>query len=258
MSKLPTAVFVFAIVVLGVVSLAGTATALSVTVAEEGSDITIQVTEDGMPVDGAEVRVSGVTRETPLDGEYTTTRDGEVRFREARTEDLEGVVHLRITVDTGSSFRSVLTSVTRSPEEGPSPMGHRMSMSIQESVASTHGMVESRLDTSDAGEDDVRAQAEEVDRILEGLGDAEFEREVLGRDLAAGEISSSEFYLSAVENARKSSSLRSGMSVRVDYLSRYDDETLRESGVRVDELDELRQEIEGSRSVDTNRRIVGE
>jgi len=256
MSRLPTFVFVFAVVVLGVVSLAGTATALSVTVAEEGADITIQVTEDGMPVDGAEVRVSGVTRETPLDGEYTTTRDGEVRFREARTKDLEGVVHLRITVDTGTSFRSVLTSVTRSPEEGPSPMGHRMSMSMQESVASTHGMVESRLDTSGAGEGEIRSQAEEVDRILGGLGDAEFEREVLGRDLAAGELSSSEFYLSAVENARKSSSLRSALSERMGYLSRYDDETLRENGVRVDELNELREEIEGSRSVDTDRRIL--
>lgn len=258
MSRLPVFVFVFGVVLLGAVSLAGTATALSVTVAEEEADITIQVTEGGMPVDGAEVSVSGVRGETPLDGEYTTTRDGEVRFREARTEDLEGVVHLRITVDTGSSFRSVLTSVTRSPEEGPSPMGHRMSMSIQESVASTHGMVEGRLDTSDADERDVRSQAEEVDRMLERLGDAEFEREVLGRDLAAGEVSSPEFYLSAVENVRETSSLRSSLSERVNYLSRYDEEVLNENGVRVNELDELRQEIRGSRSVDTDRRIVGE
>jgi hypothetical protein len=256
MQRVPTGVVVLGVVVFALVSAAGTAGALSVTVAEEGEEISIIVTDEGDPVREADVSISGVTRETVLDGEYETDWDGRVTFNRQQTQDLSGVVHLRITVESGGSYKSVLTTLTRSSEVGPSPMGHRMSMSLQDSVAGTRGKVEGRLATANSGEE-VEATAGRVDSLLRDLGDAQFRREVLGRDLSAGEISPSEFYLEAVKNAGRSASIRNALKENVEYLISYEEERLLESGVDVQELNELHDEIQDGR-IDTDRRILGE
>jgi len=256
MPRNSTAVAVLTLLLLSAAALAGTASALSVTVAEGDADITVEVTESGEPVRGANVTVSGVTGETPLDGEYTTDASGRVKFSGEQTSELSGVVHLRVTVDSGRSYKSVLTTFTRGPEAGSSPIGHRMSMSLQEPVASTHGKILGRLGTSETNTT-VRAAADSVDTLLANLSNTEFRREVLGRDLAAGEISPSEFYLRAVKNARRSSTLRGALAEYVGYLNGHSDERLRESGVDVEAYTSLRNELTEGRSVNTDRRILG-
>jgi len=255
MSKPPTAVTVLAVLLVAVAIVSGTAGALSVSVAESDEDITIEVTEGGDPVRDANVTVSGATSETPLDGEYVTDREGRVSFGD-RTDDLSGVVHLRISVDTGGSFKSVLTTFARGPDSGSTPMGHRMSMSLQESVAGTHGKVVSRLDSD--GVSDVRATAQNVDSLLANLSDTRLRREVLGRDLAAGEISTSEFYVEAVKNARRGATLRGALEQEVERLSRYSDQRLREEGVDVEGFEALREVVGEGRNINTDRRLVEE
>ena len=256
MSRRSTAVAVLAVLVSAVV-LTGTATALSVTVAEGESDIAVEVTEGGDPVSGANVTVSGVTGETPLDGEYTTDRDGRVEFSQAKTAEISGVVHLRVTVDSGNAYKSVLTTLTRGPDAGSSPIGHRISMSLQEPVASTHGKIVGRLNAAEEGSG-VRATAERVDVLLANLSETEFRREVLGREFAAGDISASEFYLEAVKNARRSATFRGALRENVDRLSGYSDERLREEGVDVEQLTEMRNRLRQGRSIDTDVRLLND
>jgi hypothetical protein len=255
MLKSPSAVTVLAVLLVAIAVASGTAGALSVSVAESDEDITIEVTEGGDPVPNANVTVSGVTSETSLDGEYVTDREGRVSFGD-RTSDLSGVVHLRISVDSGDSFKSVLTTFARGPDSSSTPIGHRMSMSLQEPVASTHGKVVSRLDSG--GVSNVRATAQNINSLLANLSDTQLRREVLGRDLAAGEISTSEFYVGAVKNARRGATLRGALEQEVERLSRYSDERLRDEGVDVEEFEALREEVGTGRSINTDRRLMEE
>jgi len=257
MTKKSAALAALVGLVLAVVLVAGTAGALSVSVAEGESEITVEVTEGGEPVEGADVTVSGVTGETPLDGEYVSDENGDVVFGEGLTSELSGVVHVRVTVETAGSYKSVLTTFARGPASGSTPVGHRMSMSLQEPVASTHGKVMGRLDTG-ASEGGVRATADRVDALLANLSETGFRREVLGRDLAAGEISASEFYLGAVKNARRSATVRGALEENVGYLSGHDDDRLREAGVDVGELASLRRSLSEGGGVDTDRRLLDE
>ncbi|MCX2818048.1 hypothetical protein EGH25_01595 [Haladaptatus sp. F3-133] len=247
---------VFVSLLIGIVLLTGTAGALSVTVAEGESDITVEVSQEGDGVGGANVTVSGVTGETPLDGEYVTNDDGRVVFDEDATSQLSGVIHLRVTVDHAGSYKSVLTTFTRGPEAGSTPIGHRISMSLQEPVAGTHGKIMGRLNAGDEGGSEVHATADRIDILLSNLSDAKFRREVLGRDLAAGEISASEFYLGAVKNARRSAMLRGALNENVDVLTDYDDERLRDEGIDVRELQALNESLNRGGAVDTDRRLL--
>lgn len=253
MSRNPVAVAVF-VAVLASVLLVGTAGALSVSVTEEGSSISVDVTQDGEPVEDAKVTVSGVTGETPLDGDYATDEDGKVVFDEERVSELSGVVNLRITVDTGTSYKSALATVTRSPEIDSPPMGQRMSMNLQESVSGTRGTIESRLDTESRSE--VHRTAESVEYLLMRLDDVQFEREALGRNLATGDITVTEFYLRAVENAGERMLIRSSLETQVMHLKEMDEDMLRDEGIDTDALDALVSEIEDDRGINTDRRLT--
>ncbi len=253
MTRNPVAVAVF-VAVLASVLLVGTAGALSVSVTEEGSSISVDVTQDGEPVEDAKVTVSGVTGETPLDGDYATDEDGKVVFDEERVSELSGVVNLRITVDTGTSYKSALATVTRSPEIDSPPMGQRMSMNLQESVSGTRGTIESRLDTESRSE--VHRTAESVEYLLMRLDDVQFEREALGRNLATGDITVTEFYLRAVENAGERMLIRSSLETQVMHLKEMDEDMLRDEGIDTDALDALVSEIEDDRGINTDRRLT--
>ncbi|MFP4188833.1 MAG: hypothetical protein ACLFR5_05445 [Halobacteriales archaeon] len=256
MTRVPTGA-IFVSLLLTAVLLTGTASALSVSVAEGESDITVEVTDEGDAISGANVTVSGVTGETPLDGEYVTDDEGRVVFDEEETSQLSGVIHLRVTVKHADSYKSVLTTFTRGPQAGSTPMGHRMSMSLQEPVASTHGKIMGRLNSAEEGSE-VRATAERVDVLLANLSDTEFRREVLGRDLAAGEISTSEFYLEAVKNARRSATTRGALKENVEVLSGYGEGYLRDEGVDVEDLDALRKSLSEGRATDSDIRLLNE
>lgn len=256
MSKKSVAFTVFAAVFLASVVLVGTAAALSVSVTEEGSSISVEVTQNGVPVENADVSVSGVTRETPLDGEYKTDENGRIVFDDESVSEVSGVIHLRITVESGPSYKSALATVTRSPELDSSPMGQRMSMNLHESVSSTRGTVESRMDARRSTASDIRRTAEQVDEMLVRLSDIRFERQALGRNLATGDISVSEFYLRAIENSGEEILLKNSIKETVRHLSSFDEETLRENGVDTEELEDLLQEIEGNRQINADERLV--
>ena len=256
MSKKSAAFTVFVVFSLASVVLVGTAGALSVSVTEEGSSISVEVTENGNPVKDGSVTVSGVTRETPLDGRYTTNEDGMIVFDEDAVSDISGVVHLRITVEAGSSYKSALATVTRSPELDSSPMGQRMSMSLHKSVSETRGTVESRMDARRSTVSDVRRTAEQVDEMLVRLSNVRFERQALGRNLATGDISVSEFYLRAVENSGEEAMLRRSIEETVSHLSEFDEETLEENGIDTEELSDLRREVKAGQEINANERLV--
>jgi len=247
---------VFVALCLASVALVGTAAALSISVTEGGSSISVEVTDDGAPVEDADVMVSGVTKETPLDGEYTTDENGRVVFDDESVSEVSGVVNLRITVESGSSYKSALATVTRSPELDSSPMGQRMSMNLHESVSKTRGTVESRMDTRMGTESDIRQTAERVDEMLVRLSDVRFERQALGRNLATDDISVSEFYLRAVENSGEEVLLKNSIREKVRYLSSFDEETLRENSVSTKELNDLLREIKSNREINADERLV--
>jgi len=258
MSKKSVAVVVLAVFALTSVLLVGTAGALSVSVTQDSSSVSVEVTENGEPVEGASVSVSGVSEETPLDGEYVTDSNGRVVFGDDRIEQLSGIVNLRITVDHEGSFKSAITTLARSPEIGSPPMGQRMSMSLHKSVADTRGTIESRLYAEKTNPSEIRQTAEEIDGMLVRLDDVRFERQALGRNLATGDISVSEFYLRMVENAGEEARLISSLGVTVRHLSSYDDGRLRANGVDVEELEALLNEIESDQRIDANQRLTNE
>jgi len=253
-----TAVTLFVVVCLASVLLVGTAGALSVSVTQEGPDISVEVTEGGDPVEDAKVSVSGVTTETPLDGEYSTDGNGMVFFDEEDVAELSGVIHIRITVEADGSYRSDLTTLTRSPEIESPPLGNRISVSLGKSVSKTRGTVEGRMDALRSNASQIHRTATHVDETLERLGNVRFEREVLGRELAAGDISASEFYIRRVEKTGEAVLLRSSLRETVEHLSEYEDSRLREEGVDTEELEALGDELRSGGNVDTNRRIVEE
>ena len=256
MSRKSVAFAVFVAVCLASVALAGTAGALSVSVTEGESTISVEVTENGDPVQGADVTVSGVAEETPLDGEYTTDENGRVVFAGSSVSGLSGVVHLRINVESGPSYKSAIATLTRSPELDSSPMGQRMSMSLHESVSKTRGTVESRMDARRSTVSDVRRTAEQVDEMLVRLSNVRFERQALGRNLATGDISVSEFYLRAVENSGEEAMLRRSIEETVSHLSEFDEETLEENGIDTEELSDLRREVKAGQEINANERLV--
>lgn len=256
MSKKSVAFTVFVALSLASVVLVGTAGALSVSVTEEGSSISVEVTDDGAPIEGADVTVSGVTRETSLDGEYTTDENGRVVFDDESVSEISGVVNLRITVEYESSYKSALATVTRSPELDSSPMGQRMSMNLHESVSKTRGTIEGRMDTRMSTESDISQTAEQVDEMLVRLNNVRFERQALGRNLATGDISVSEFYLRAVENSGEEVLLKNSIKEKVRHLSSFDEETLRQNGVDTQELNDLAQEMEGDREINADERLT--
>jgi hypothetical protein len=256
MSKKSVAFTVFVAFCLASVALVGTAGALSISVTEEGSSISVEVTDDDAPVENADVTISGVTEETPLDGEYTTDGEGMVVFDGEGVSELSGVVHLRITVDTGSSYKSALATVTRSPELDSSPMGQRMSMSLQESVSETRGVIESRMSVEMSTASEIRQTAEDVDEMLVSLSNVRFERQALGRNLATGDISVSEFYLRSVEYTGEEIMLKNSIEETVRYLDGFGNETLSQNGVNTDELNALIQEIEGNQDINADERLT--
>jgi hypothetical protein len=258
MPRKSTAVVLFAVVCLASVPLVGAAGALSVSVTQEGPEVFVEVTEGGEPVEDAKVSVSGVTTETPLDGEYSTGEDGRVTFDDGDVAELSGVIHLRISVEADGSYRSELTTLTRSPEVESPPLGQRMSVSLGRSVSETRGKVEGRMDAIRTDASQIRRTAEHVDETLQRLGNVRFEREVLGRELAAGDITASEFYIRRVEKAGEAALLRSSLIETVEHLSAYGDERLREEGVDAEELEALREELTRGGGIDTNRRILEE
>ena len=256
MSKKSVAVVVLVVFILTSVLLVGTAGALSVSVTQDSSGVSVEVTDNNEPVEGASVTVSGVSDVTPLDGEYVTDNNGRVVFGDESIEQLSGIVNLRITVEHEDSFKSAITTLARSPEIGSPPMGQRMSMSLHKSVADTRGTIESRLNTEMTDSSETRRIAEQIDEMPVRLDDVRFERQALGRNLATGDITVSEFYLRIVENAGEEARLISSLGVTVRHLSSYDDETLRESGVDVQELDSLLEEIESERGIDATERLT--
>lgn len=258
MQRTSVAVVVLVSVCLASVLLVGTAGALSVSVTDQGSTVSLQVTENGEPVEGAVVSVSGVSEETPLDGEYVTNGEGRVVFEEEDVSEISGVVNLRITVEADGSYRSALTTLTRSPEIDSPPMGQRMSVSLHESVSETRGTIEGRMDALRTNASQIHRTAEHVDETVVRLSNTRFERQVLGRRLAAGDITASEFYIRSVETAGEVALLRNSLRETVRHLSGYDEERLRQEGVNVEDLEALRNNLENGTRVDTNRRLLDE
>ncbi|MDY7081500.1 MAG: hypothetical protein SXQ77_03620, partial [Halobacteria archaeon] len=180
--------------------------AISVSVTQQDTDIIIQVTQGNQPVEGATVEVTGISNSTPLDGNYTTNRNGVVVFDGNQTEGLQGVIHLRIDVRTQNRYKSVLTTITRSPDVRKSaPLGQRISMGLQNSVASTRGTVNgnifiTRVESVATDENKVEILRDHAVQILDKLEEKRVERNALGRMLATGSISPSKFYVRMVEN----------------------------------------------------------
>lgn len=250
------AVLVLLTVVLCLVLLVGTATATSISVGQQGDEVFIEVKDDGNPVTNASVTVSGVNKETPLDGGYVTDEDGLVIFGEGNVEELKGVVHLRITVRKGGSIKSALSTITRGSDVGSAPLGQRMAKGLHGSAESTRGKIEARMNTAKKEDTEINKLGEEIDQAIVSLGDAYFEREVISRDLAAGDINTTVFYLRTVKNTGDIAFLRSSLDESVSYLNRYSDPRLSENGIDPVELERLRIELERDRVIGTDRRIT--
>lgn len=248
-----TVLVLFAILCL--LLLSGTASATSISVAQQGDEVFIEVSDNSEPVIGASVTITGVNEETPLDGEYVTDEDGLVIFDDDAVEKLEGVVHLRITVEKDGSIKSTLSTITRGSDVGSEPLGQRISMGLHKSAQSTRGKIEGRMNAVKTDDRNISRLGNEVDQTLVLLGDAYFEREIISRDLAAGEITPNEFYLRTVKNTGQIAFLRSSLAESVGYLNGYDEESLNVNGIDPVELERLRIELENDRVIDTDRRI---
>lgn len=244
---------VLLVALLGLTAVTGTATAaedLSVAITEETSTITIDVTRDGEPVEAATVTVSGIGNETPLDGEYRTDGRGRIIFGPDHTRNISGVVHLRLTVETETVTTSQLATITRSPDVRRSaPLGQRISMSLQDSVARTRGAVEGTmfvtdLESIDDEEGKIDVLRSHAERTLQRLDERELERQALGRRHATGDVDTATFFTQAIEISAKQSMLREDLATTLRRLDRFDDRALEKKGVRVDAMRDLRESLE--------------
>lgn len=234
-----------------VVTTGGAAAAddLAVAVTEEESTITVDVTRGDEPVEGATVTVSGLADETPLDGEYRTDPQGKVTFRSDTMANVSGVVHLRLTVETERTTTSQLATITRSPDvRASAPLGQRISMSLQDSVAKTRGVVEGTMFVTDIesvendeGKIDVlRSHAE---RTIRRLDELRLQRDALGRRHATGGIDTPTFFTRAIELSSRRAMLRQDLATTLRRLDRFDDDELETKGVEVEAMRDLRRNL---------------
>lgn len=233
---------------------------LGVSVAEEGESVVIEVSSDGEPADGANVTVSGVDGETDLDGAYVTGPEGRVVFSENMTENLSGVVYLRITVDYEGSYRSALSSVTRSPDFDDAGLGRRLSKTLSESVAETQGEVEGRLKVREAfrpigATNRAHLLSTSVNERLIQLGEARFELRVVGNKYATGDISDEQYYIQTVHRSGQVMYLEAYVPYAAQALADVDEDALERDGVDEEELTALLEEVESGEQIDGDRRI---
>lgn len=233
---------------------------LGISVAEEGESLVIEVSSDGEPAEGANVTVSGVDGETDLDGEYVTGPEGRVVFSENMTANLSGVVYLRITVDYEGSYRSALSSVTRSPDFDDAGLGHRLSKTLSESVAETQGEVEGRLKVREAlrpigGTNRAHLLSTAVNERLIQLGEARFELSVVGNKYATGDISEDQYYVQTVHRSGEVEYLETYIPHATKALGDVDEDALEREEVDEEALAALLKEVESGEQIDGDRRI---
>ncbi|MFP4632432.1 MAG: hypothetical protein ACLFMT_03220 [Halobacteriales archaeon] len=228
---------------------------VSVSVAEEGEALLIEVTDDGEPAEGANVTIEGVGDETALDGEYVTDSEGEVYFGSERTANLSGVIYLRITAEHNDSLRSTLSSLTRGADVEDSGYGARLSQTFTESAGETRGDVSGFFTVRDTQRpigDDRRAEllADEIDDDIDGLDDARFELQVVGNRFATGDIDEETFLVDYLRYAAAVAAMESDLERTALALDEVDVSARERTGVDEEALDDLLRAIEEGEDVD--------
>lgn len=246
--------------VLAVASAGVAAGDLGVSVAEEGDDIVVEVSSNGVGVEGANVSVSGVDEPTDIDGDYVTGEDGRILFAAEETANMTGVIYLRLTVDYQGTSRSLLTSIMREPDFGDAGLGQRLSMAMSVSAAETQGEVESRLKVAEAHRPigaTYRAEllSNHVNDRLMALSEARFELQVVGSKYATGDISDRDYYVDSIYRTSEIAYLERDIPYTARALSQVDPEALEREDVDVDALQEVLNQTESGEEIDGDRRI---
>lgn len=234
---------------------------LAVGITEEASTVTIEVHQSGVPVSGANVSVASVGPASALDGEYVTDDDGEVVFDSEKTENLSGVHHFRVTVETASVSKSRLATITRSPDvERSAPLGQRISMSLQDSAARTRGAVAGTIFVT--GIEDVANDEDKIDVLrshaeltIDDLEELRLERQALGRRHATGDLNLTAFFTEVIQNSGQRAMHRQDLQTTLDRLDRYSVERLEQSGVDVASMRRVERRLRADRSIPSGTSI---
>lgn len=250
--------------------LSGTAAAQSQTittsVTQQGQNVIIEVNRGDEPVGGATVTVTSLGNTTELDGEYVTGANGQVVFGETEVKELSGVVHLRIDVQAGNSYRSELVTITRSPNiQEAAPLGQRLSMSLEKGVASTRGTIQgnvlvTRVETIGTDENKIEVLRDHAVEVIRNISQRNVRQETLGRRLATGQISPLQFYVQTVDNLAYIEMLRSDLTITLQRLNKFDARLLHDNGVDPGAAHNMQRSLQegGEISTDPSTLLVNE
>lgn len=240
--------------------LTGVAAAQSITtsVTQQGGNVIIEVNQAGEPVEGAEVTVTSLGNETELDGDYVTGGNGQVVFGETTVKEISGVVHLRIDVQVGNSYRSELVTITRSPNlEDSAPLGQRLSMSLEKGVASTRGTIQgnvlvTRVESVDTDENKIEILRDHAVDVVRNISSRNVRQETLGRRLATGQISTLQFYVQTVDNMAHIEMLKSDLTLTLKRLNRFSARTLHDNGVDPTAVHNMHRDLQRGNEISTD------
>lgn len=257
---------VLALVFLGLMSGVAAAQSITTSVTQQGQNVIIEVNRGDRPVAGATVTVTSLGNTTELDGEYVTGGNGQVVFGETEVQELSGVVHLRIDVETGNSYRSELVTITRSPNiEESAPLGQRLSMSLERGVASTRGTIQgnvlvTRVESIGADENKIEVLRDHAVEVIRNISQRNVRQETLGRRLATGQISPLQFYVQTVDNLAYIEMLRSDLTITLQRLNKFDARLLHDNGVDPGAADSMQRSLQegGEISTDPSTLLVNE
>lgn len=231
---------------------------ITTSVTQQGQNVIIEVNRGERPVGGATVTVTSLGNTTELDGEYVTGANGQVVFGETEVEELSGVVHLRIDVRVGNSYRSELVTITRSPNiEDAAPLGQRLSMSLEKGVASTRGTIQgnvlvTRVESVGTDENKIEVLRDHAVEVIRNISQRNVRQETLGRRLATGQISPLEFYVQTVDNLAYIEMLRSDLRITLERMNRFDARKLFDNGVDPGAAHEMHRALEEGNEISTD------
>lgn len=225
-----------------------TAQPLEVQVVEETSRISIIVNQNGEPVSGAVVRISGLGEETALDGEYITNENGKVIFN----KDLSGVTNLRIEVESGRNFISTVTTIVRGPDIQKAPLGQQMWNELRQSSKRTEGVIIGSLTTKNSS---IERLSRKAQSLLVDIIDKNVQKERLGREYVTRQITIDEYYFSTINNEVRREKIRYNLLMILEELRKYPESILKKSEINTEAINQHYNDILEGKNLETTRRI---
>lgn len=228
--------------------------------------IILRVTEANRPAENATVNVTTIRGDDELNGRYETNEDGKIIFDKQKTEDISGVLHLRIDVKTEDNENVFFISITviRTPdlsEDDSVAIGQRISSVLQESVASTQGSISGNiyvnsLERYERNVTRISLLSNHATKLIDSLRSNTQELKTLQLRWKTGEIDLVDYFENSLGKSVKVSRFRQDLLVTLDRLKDFSDEELRSRNVSPLDLEILYRDLINNNRLTYERGIL--